>query len=147
MNDFFETYGSANLRVVFMDDERGKRIKEDTLFENLYGFWTSYHDPNKKLFWWYPQKIWKLEMSIRKKWNSTVLPLANIIFKKYREKDKFFNPGKFLEKLDNEKYFELLKTWKQNVEKTYLDENPYLRFAAVRHEKCLMSKRRSCIRG
>ena len=50
-------------------------------------FWTSYHDSNKKLFWWYPQKIWKLEMSIRKKWNSTVLPLANIIFKKYREKD------------------------------------------------------------
>ena len=38
MNDFFETYGSANLRVVFMDDERGKRIKEDTLFENLYDF-------------------------------------------------------------------------------------------------------------
>ena len=69
MTDYFETYGSANLRVVIMD------------------FWTSYHDSNKKLFWWYPQKIWKLEMSIRKKWNSTVLPLANIIFKKYREKD------------------------------------------------------------
>ena len=147
MTDCFETYGSANLRVVFMDDERGKRIKKDTLFENLYDFWTSYHDPNKKLFWWYLQKIWKLEMSIRKKWNSAVLPLANIILKKYREKDKFFNPEKFLEKLDNEKYFELLKTRKQDVEKTYLDENPHLRFAAVRHEKCLMSKRRSCIRG
>ena len=53
MTDCFETYGSANLRVVFMDDERGKRIKEDTLFENLYDFWTSYHDPNKNLFWSY----------------------------------------------------------------------------------------------
>ena len=110
MTDYFETYGSANLRVVFMDDERGKRIKEDTLFENLYDFQTSYHDPNKKLFRWYPQKNWKLEMSIRKKWNSAVLPLANIILKKYREKDKFFNPEKFLEKLDNDKYCELLKT-------------------------------------
>ena len=53
MTDCFETYGSANLRVVFMDDERGKRIKEDTLFENLYDFWTLYHDPNKNLFWSY----------------------------------------------------------------------------------------------
>ena len=147
MTDFFATYGSANLRVVFMDDERGKRIKEDTLFENLYGFWTSYHDPNKKLFLWCPQKIWKLEMSIRKIWNSTVLPLVNIIFKKYREKDEFFNLVKFLEKFNNKKCFELLKKWKQNVKKTYLDENPYLRFAAVRYEKCLTSKRRSCIRG
>ena len=117
MNDFFETYGSANLRVVFMDDERGKRIKEDTLFENLYGFWTSYHDPNKKLFWWYQQKIWKLEMSIRKIWNSIVLPLVNIIFKKYREKDEFFNLVKFLEKFNNKKCFELLKTWKQHIKK------------------------------
>ena len=147
MTDYFETYGSANLRVVFMDNERGKRIKEDTLFENLYDFWTSYHDPDKKLFWWFPQKIWKLEMCIRKKWNSTALQLANIIFKKYREKDEFFNAEKFLEKLDNEKSFKLLKTWKQDVEKTYLDEDPYLRSAAVRHQKCLMSKRRSCIRG
>ena len=86
-------------------------------------------------------------MSISKKWNSTVLPLANIILKKYLQKDDFFNPEKFLEKLYKKKYFELLKTWKQDVEKTYLDENPYLRFAAIRHEKCLMSKRRSCIRG
>ena len=76
-----------------------------------------------------------------------MLQLANIIFKKYREKDEFFNAEKFLEKLDNEKSFKLLKTWKQDVEKTYLDEDPYLRSAAVRHQKCLMSKRRSCIRG
>ena len=82
MTDYFKTYRSANLRVVFMDDKRGNRIKEDTLFENLYDFWTSYHNPNKKRIWWYPQKIWKIEMSIRKKWNSTVLPLANSIFKK-----------------------------------------------------------------
>ena len=147
MSDYLETYGSANLRVPFMEDERGKRIKEDALFENLYDIWTSYHDPNKTPFWWYLQKIWKIEMTIRKKQDAKVLPLANIIFKKYLEKDKFFNPETFLKELDNKKYFELLKTWKQDVEETYLDENPHLRFSPVRHEKCLMSKRRSCIRG
>ena len=31
--------------------------------------------------------------------------LVNIIFKKYKEKDKFFNPERFLEELDREKYF------------------------------------------
>ena len=36
MAEQLETYGSAKLRVVFMDDERGDRIKTDTLFENLY---------------------------------------------------------------------------------------------------------------
>ena len=33
-----ETYQSAKLRVVFMNDERRDRIKTDTLFENLYDF-------------------------------------------------------------------------------------------------------------
>ena len=47
MAEQLETYGSAGLRVMFMDDEKGKLIKTDTLFENLYDFWTSYHDPCK----------------------------------------------------------------------------------------------------
>ena len=33
-----------------MDYERGDRIKTDTLFENLYDFWTSYRDSNKSIF-------------------------------------------------------------------------------------------------
>ena len=64
-----KTYGSAKLRVVFIDYKRGDRINTDTLFENLYDFWTSYHDSNKSIFKWYRQKIRKFEMSIRKKWN------------------------------------------------------------------------------
>ena len=75
-----------------------------------------------------------------------MLPLVNIIFKKYRNKDEHFNPKKFLEEVDQEKYFELLRTWKQGSEKSYLDENRHLRFSPVRHKKCLMSKRRPCIR-
>ena len=92
-----ETYQSAKLRVVFMNDERRDRIKTDTLFENLYDFWTSYHNSNKSIFKWYRQKNWKLEMSIRKKWNPNVLLLVNIIFKKYKEKEDLFNPERFLE--------------------------------------------------
>ena len=91
-------------------------------------------------------KIWKLEMSIRKKWNPKVLPLVNIIFKKYKGKDDFFNPERFLEEFDRGMYFELLKAWKADVEESYLNEHPYLRFAPVRNEKCLMSKRRPCLR-
>ena len=45
------------LRMSFlMDDEKGKEIKKDTLFENLYDFWTTFHDPNKSIFKWYGQK-------------------------------------------------------------------------------------------
>ena len=95
MAEQLETYGSAKLRVAFMDDERGDCIKTDTLFENFYDFWTSYHDSNKSIFKWYGQKIWKLELSIRKKWNPKVLLLVNIIVKKYKEKDDFFNPERF----------------------------------------------------
>ena len=41
-------------------------------------------------------------MTINKKWNAKVLPLVNIIFKKYRHKDEHFNPKKFLEEVDEE---------------------------------------------
>ena len=56
MVEQLETYGSAKLRVVFMDDERWDCIKTDTLFENLHDFWTSYRDSNKSIFKWYGQK-------------------------------------------------------------------------------------------
>ena len=78
------------------------------------------------VFKWYGQKIWKLEM--RKKWNPKVLLLVNIIFKKYKEKGDFFNPEK------------------ADVEESYLNEHPYIRFVPVRHKKCLMSKQRPCLR-
>ena len=121
MADHLETYGSAKLRVLFVDDEKRKRIKKDNLFEKIYDFWTSFHDPNKSIFYWYGQKIWTLEMPIRRKWNSQVLPLVNIISKQYKEKDELFNPEKYLEETDQEKYLELLKAWKVDVEKSYLE--------------------------
>ena len=33
MSDRFETYGSAEIRTIFMNDEEGKLIKSDSLFE------------------------------------------------------------------------------------------------------------------
>ena len=100
MADHLETYGSPKLRVLIMDDEKRKEIKKDTLFENLYDSWTAFYDPNKSIFYWYGQKIWLLEMSIKRKWNSQGLPLVNIIFKKYKEKVEFFNPEKYLEEVN-----------------------------------------------
>ena len=108
MTDHLETHGSANLRVLFMNGERGKMIKTDSPFENHCDFWTSYYDRNKSLFYWYGHKIWKLEISIRTKWSKD-LPLVNIIIKRFKEKDELFNPERFLEEFNQEKYFELLK--------------------------------------
>ena len=35
MAHHLETYGSAKVRVFFINDEKGREIKNDTLFENL----------------------------------------------------------------------------------------------------------------
>ena len=140
-----ETYGSANLCIESIEDRVGRKVKKDTLFYNLYDYWTSYHDPNKKIFWWYDQKLWRLEMCIRRKWNRKILPLVNIIIKKYKENDEFFNPTQFLNELDSEKYFELLAAWKKEVEASYLKDFPYFRFGPHRHKKTSM-KPRTCIR-
>ena len=52
-----ETYGSANLRTESIEDKVGRKVKKDTLFYILYDYWTSYHNPNRKFFWWYDQKL------------------------------------------------------------------------------------------
>lgn len=49
MADQLETYGAAGLRSIFMNDEKGKLIATDTLFENVYDFYTSYHDAAKSI--------------------------------------------------------------------------------------------------
>ena len=91
-----------------MNDEKGKLIKTDSLFKNLYDFWTCFHASYKSISIWYHLKMHQLEMVIRRKWESTKdLLLVNVIFKKYKEKDEFFNPMKYLGE-DQEKYFELL---------------------------------------
>ena len=61
MADHLKTYGSAKLRVLFMNNEKGREIRKDILIENLHDFWNSFHDTNKSIFYWYGQKIWILK--------------------------------------------------------------------------------------
>ena len=66
----------------------------------------------KTLFIWYHPKIAQLEKTIRRKWETTKdLPLVNIVLKKFKEKDNYFNLMRYLEG-DEEKYFETLRQWK-----------------------------------
>ena len=117
------TYGSANLRIKRIGNKFGKHIRTDTLFTNLYNYWTEFRNPQKKFLNWHSQIMWKLEMNIRRKW-SPELPKVNIILKKYKaEREEFFDPARFLEKFDCEKYFELLKDWKIKSEENYLNEH------------------------
>ena len=105
----FETYSRADIRTIFLNDERGKLMKSDTLYENLYDYLTCFHATNSIiLFTWYYPKMAKLEMNIRRKWASTKdLSFVNIVFEKIREKDEYLNRKKYLGD-DEEKYFEIL---------------------------------------
>ena len=82
-SDCFETYGSAEIRTIFLNDEEGKLIKSDSLFENVYDFWSCFHMSYKTLFIWYHPKMAQLEKLIWRKWVTTKnLQLVNIVFKK-----------------------------------------------------------------
>ena len=76
-------------------------------------------------------------MCIRRKWNRKTLPLVNIIIKKYKEKDEFFDPMQFLNEFNSKKYFGLLASWKKEFEASYLKDFPYLRSGPHRRKKKL----------
>ena len=40
-----KTYGSSNLRFESISNISGRTIKTDTLFCNIYDYWTTFHDP------------------------------------------------------------------------------------------------------
>ena len=44
------TYNSYGLRCTRLTDINGKHIKEDTLFLNIYDYWTHFHNPNQIKF-------------------------------------------------------------------------------------------------
>ena len=63
----FETYGS--FRIEFLNDKKGKLLKNDELFLNIFDFCTLYYVPgNMTLRCWYCPKLTKLEKILRKKW-------------------------------------------------------------------------------
>ena len=62
----YETYGS--FWVDFLHDKRGKLIKADNLFFNVFDYWALIHaEEIVKCERWYHPKIAKLERYIRKK--------------------------------------------------------------------------------
>ena len=73
------------------------------------------------------------------------LPLFNIVLKKFKEKDNYFNPMRYLGG-DEEKYFEILQQWKIDFEKTYLHQFLHLRHAPIHHKKCLARSARPSLR-
>ena len=84
----FETYSSADIRTSFLNDERGNLIKSESLYVNLYDYWTCFHASNSiVLFTWYHPKMALLEKNIRKKLKTMKdLPFDNIVLKKLSRK-------------------------------------------------------------
>ena len=110
MSDRFETYSSAEFRIQFLNDETGKLIKSDNLFDNLYDFWVCLRAPGfMKTFVWYHSKVTKLGKIMGKKWEKTKdLHLVNVVLRKLKEGDNSFNPKQYLGE-DEEKYFQVLQ--------------------------------------
>ena len=120
------SYGSDNLRVACLDDEKGKNIKRECLFFNLYDHWTLLQAEFKSLFNWYHPKIRILEKQIRKKLeDSKDLPSANVFLQKLKEKDKYFCPVNYLN--DKENYLEKMKRWKKDFKSVYIERNLHLK--------------------
>ena len=142
-----ETYGSDGFRTNFLHDERGKLIKGEHLFLNIYTFWVCIHASGfMKVNRRYHPKTAKLEKVLRKKWEKTKdLPIINVLLRKIREGDNAFNPKDYLGK-DEEQYFQNLQRWKIDFEKLYLEKYPFLTRTPIRHKKILMTAPRINIR-
>ena len=79
------TYVSYDLRSARLTDIEGRHIKEDTLFLNIYDYWTNFHNPNKIYFCWNDEPLSKLERGIQRKWKKH-FPVVDILFEKLRLK-------------------------------------------------------------
>ena len=132
-----ETYGSDNLRVECLHDKKGKEVMGESLFLNLFDYWTLLNAECKHLYYpWYHPKIALLEKQIRKKLvNNKDLPLANVFIKKFQDKDLHFSPVSYLD--DDETYLKMVQEWKKDSENEYLRKYPLLgrNNWPVRHKK------------
>ena len=132
-----ETYGSDNLRVECLHDKKGKEVMGESLFLNLFDYWTLLNADCKHLYYpWYHPKIALLEKQIRKKLvNNKDLPLANVFIKKFQDKDLHFSPVSYLD--DDETYLKMVQEWKKDSENEYLRKYPLLgrNNWPVRHKK------------
>ena len=45
------TYGSNDLRCIRFTDINGSHVKDDTLFLNIYNYWTVFQNEGRIYFW------------------------------------------------------------------------------------------------
>ena len=107
----------------------------------IYDYWTTFYDPHKRCFWWYPETLTKLERNIRNKQVRDLLNV-NIILQKIERGNQSVRPINFLEEYDTEKYLELLILMKKDSERSH----ELSRFKPRRHQKVL-GKAPKTIRG
>ena len=113
----YETYGS--FRVKFLNDERGKLLKSDSLFLNIYDFWVLNHAQGfMKVNRWYHPKKARLERVTKD------LPIINVLLRKIIERELVIDPTNYLD--NKEQYFSNLHSWKLNFEKQYFEKYPFL---------------------
>ena len=118
-----ETYGS--FRIEFLHDEEGQILSGNSLFSNVYNFWSV--DRYRFLLGTYERKVVKLEKIIKRKWKrQTSLTVINVLLRKIKEGDKAFDPTEYLEG-GHKHFFQNLQEWKKNFEKSYLEQYPFLR--------------------
>lgn len=113
-----------------LTDIKGNYIQNDTLFLHIYDYWTNFHHPSKKFFWWNETLLSKLERYIRRKWVQTLLDV-DVLIDRIKENNERLNPTSYLEQ--NKKYFESLLFWKETHEKDFLA----IKFVRFRHTKIL----------
>ena len=88
----WDTYGS--FRQDFLTDKKGKLIKTDKVFLNIYDYWGLIHAPRSiRVERWYHPKVAFLKKHLRKKWKKESFckrcPLLTLCFKKLRKKNLF----------------------------------------------------------
>ena len=75
------------------------------------------------------------------------LPFDNIVLKKFREKDEYFNPKKYLGGAGRGgRDEEILQRWKIDHKKKYLEQFPHLSRPPIRYKKVLSKSSRPCLR-
>ena len=116
------TYSSDSLRIITINDNGGKHIKNETLFLNIDDYWTNFH--STIYFLEKPEYLFKFEKNIRRKWKTHV-PNINIFFKRVKDMDGQFTPALYLDSNDCEKYFEKLLIWKESNEKTTFQDDHF----------------------
>ena len=132
----YETY--LFFRKEFLNDKKGKLMKSDELFLNIYNFWVLKHAFFMCRIRWYHPKITILERILRRKWERAdvkvkTLPIINILILKITEEDRAFDPTNYLN--EKEQYFANLESWKMTFEEELIQRKPYLTRKPIRHRK------------